>query len=71
LGGPPQVRLQFRTPNGNYRTIKRLTSGDRGDPKTTVTAKRDGCFRFVFDPWSPDQDRWIKTRSRGECVAVR
>jgi hypothetical protein len=65
------VRLQFRTPDGNYRTIKRLTSGDRGDPKTTVTANRDGCFRFVFDPWSPDQDRWIKTRSRGDCVEVR
>jgi hypothetical protein len=65
------IRLQFRTPDGNYRTIKRLTSGDRGDPKTAVTATRDGCFRFVFDPWSPEQDRWIKTRSGGDCVDVR
>ena len=65
------IRLQFRTPDGNYRTIKRLTSGDRGDPKTAVTATRDGCFRFVFDPWSPEQDRWNKTRSGGDCVDVR
>jgi len=65
------LRLQFRTPKGNYRTIKRLTSGDRGDPKTTVTADRDGCFRFVFDPWNQDQDRWLKTRSGGDCVEVR
>lgn len=69
--GNAPLRLQFRTPHGRYRTIKRLTSGDRGDPKTTVTAVRDGCFRFVFDPWNPEQDRWITTRSGGDCVEVR
>ena len=65
------LRLQFRTPKGDYRTIKHLTSGDRGDPKTTVTAVKDGCYRFVFDPWDKNQDRWITTRSGGDCVDVR
>lgn len=43
-----RVRLQFRTPNGTYRTVKTVTSNSAGLLKTTVTADRDGYWRYNY-----------------------
>ncbi|MEU2060162.1 calcium-binding protein [Streptomyces sp. NPDC013455] len=42
------VRLQFRTPSGAYSTVKTVTSSSTGYLKTTVTASRDGYWRYSY-----------------------
>ncbi|MFI9152385.1 DUF5707 domain-containing protein [Streptomyces sp. NPDC053367] len=42
------VRLQFRTPTGHYATVKTVTAGSTGYLRTTVTAARDGYWRYSF-----------------------
>jgi hypothetical protein len=42
------VRLQFRTPSGTYSTVKTVTAGSTGQLKTTVTATRDGYWRYSY-----------------------
>ncbi|MGW2098974.1 calcium-binding protein, partial [Streptomyces olivaceoviridis] len=42
------VRLQFRTPSGTYSTVKTLTLSSTGYLKTTVTASRDGYWRYSY-----------------------
>jgi hypothetical protein len=42
------VRLQFRTPTGTYTTVKTITAGATGYLKTTVTANRDGYWRYSY-----------------------
>ncbi|MFF6809543.1 calcium-binding protein [Streptomyces sp. NPDC012403] len=42
------VRLQFRTPSGTYSTVKTVTAGSAGHLKTTVTATRDGYWRYSY-----------------------
>ncbi|MFD7462671.1 MULTISPECIES: hypothetical protein [unclassified Streptomyces] len=43
-----RVRLQFRTPSGTYSTVKTVTSSSTGYLKTTVTASRDGYWRYSY-----------------------
>jgi hypothetical protein len=43
-----RVRLQFRTPNGTYSTVKTVTSSSTGHLKTTITASRDGYWRYSY-----------------------
>ncbi|QOV37560.1 hypothetical protein IM697_03770 [Streptomyces ferrugineus] len=43
------VKLQFRKKNSDtYTTVKTIRTNATGNLKTTVTATRDGYFRFVF-----------------------
>ncbi|MFF5538682.1 calcium-binding protein [Streptomyces cinerochromogenes] len=42
------VRLQFRTPNGTYSTVKTVTASSTGYLKTTVPASRDGYWRYSY-----------------------
>jgi hypothetical protein len=42
------VRLQFRTPTGTYTTVKTVTASSTGYIKTTVTATRDGYWRYSY-----------------------
>ncbi|MER7577776.1 calcium-binding protein [Streptomyces sp. NPDC126514] len=42
------ARLQFRTSNGSYTTIKTITANSTGSLKTTVTANRDGYWRYSY-----------------------
>ncbi|CAA9335440.1 MAG: FIG01125793: hypothetical protein [uncultured Friedmanniella sp.] len=60
------VQLQFRTPGGSYAGVKTVTSGSGGALKTTVTAAKDGCFRYVF----PGSSTTAKVTSVGDCVDV-
>ncbi|MFE2040777.1 hypothetical protein ACFXAZ_07550 [Streptomyces sp. NPDC059477] len=43
------VKLQFRTKSAtSYTTIKTIKSNSKGDLKTTVTASKDGYYRYSF-----------------------
>ncbi len=61
------VQLQFRTPGGSYARVKTVTTGSGGALKATVTAAKDGCFRYVF----PGSSTTVKVTSVGDCIDVR
>lgn len=42
------VRVQFRTKNGSYQTVKTVKTGQYGVAQTTVTAKKSGVWRMKF-----------------------
>jgi hypothetical protein len=42
------IAVEFRTATGSYSTVKTITSGSGGYVKTTVTAVRDGVWRFRY-----------------------
>ena len=46
--GKQTVELQWRSPNGSYHLVKRVTGAVDGTVRATVKAGQDGCFRFVF-----------------------
>lgn len=62
-----KVALQFRTTTGSYATVKTLTTPYGGSLRTTVTASRDGCFRFAFAGSSTTGP----INGAGDCVDVR
>lgn len=62
-----KVQLQFRTSGGTYATVATVTSSHKGAVKKTVTAKVDGCYRFVFAGSSTTRT----VTSVADCVDVR
>lgn len=42
------LKLQFKTKGGHYKTVKTVKSGQYGFAQTTVTAKKSGTYRFIF-----------------------
>lgn len=62
-----RVALQFRTTTGSYATVRTLTTPSGGSLRTTVTASRDGCFRFAFAGSSTTGP----INGAGDCVDVR
>lgn len=64
--GEQQVRLQFRTPDGPYRTVKTVNVGPDGVVNTTVTASVDGCWRWRFGGSATTR----AVESVGDCVDV-
>lgn len=65
--GKQRVELQFRTKTGAYRTIKTVTASSTGKLTTTVTASRDGSFRYVYRGSSTT----AAVTSTGDAVDVR
>lgn len=65
--GKQKVRLQFTPATGAYATVKTVTGSTKGRLSTTVTATRDGCFRYVFAGTSST----AKPISKADCVDVR
>ncbi|MGW1545271.1 calcium-binding protein [Streptomyces sp. NPDC002309] len=61
------VRLQFRTPTGTYTTVKTITAGSTGALKTTVTANRDGYWRYSY----PGNTTTAAGNAPGDYVDVR
>jgi hypothetical protein len=61
------VKMQFRTPTGAYATVQTARSNARGQVSTTVTAKRDGCFRL---PYAGD-GATTPAVAGGDCVDLR
>ncbi|GAA1839378.1 hypothetical protein ACFFOM_06600 [Microlunatus capsulatus] len=61
------VRLQFKPTGGSWATVRTTTSGSGGKIATTVTAGRDGCYRFVF----PGSATTARATSGADCVDVR
>ncbi|MFJ8086275.1 calcium-binding protein [Streptomyces sp. NPDC096205] len=61
------VRLQFRTPTGHYTTVKTVTTSSTGYLKTTVTATRDGYWRYSF----PGNTTTGAANAPGDYVDVR
>jgi hypothetical protein len=64
--GAQPVRLEFRTPDGPYRTVKTLHVGPDGVVSATVTATVDGCWRWRFGGSVTTRG----VRSVGDCVDV-
>jgi len=64
--GSQKATLQFRTPTGAYANVKNVTSSSSGDLKTTVTARKDGCYRYVYAGHSTTSG----AISVGDCVNV-
>jgi hypothetical protein len=62
-----KVQLQFKPTNGAYAAVKTVTSGSGGSLRTSVTANRDGCYRFVFAGSSTTS----KVTGAGDCIDVR
>lgn len=65
--GSRPVSLQFRTTAGSYRTVKTVSTAKDGGVRATITASKDGCFRFVF----PGSATTAAVTSPGDCVDVR
>lgn len=61
------VTLQFQRTGGSWTSVGTATSGKGGTVSTTVTAGRDGCYRFVFGGSSTT----AKVTSGADCVDVR
>lgn len=61
------VTLQFKPAGGTYASVGTVTSHTKGAVKKTVTAKVDGCYRFVFAGSSTTS----KVTSTPDCVDVR
>ena len=61
------VDLEFRTTNGSYEYVKSATTNSKGNLRTTVTARRDGCYRYVYTGHSTTSD----AISAGDCIDVR
>lgn len=62
-----QVELQFSpVPHGDYVKLKAVTSTASGALKTTVTATKDGCYRY----YSPQTYTAGAKASVGDCVDV-
>ena len=61
------VDLEFRTANGSYEYVKSATTNFKGNLRTTVTARRDGCYRYVYTGHSTTRD----AISAGDCIDVR
>jgi hypothetical protein len=62
-----KVQLQFRPTNGAYAAVKAVTSGTGGALTTSVTATRDGCYRFAFAGSSTTS----KVTGAQDCIDVR
>jgi hypothetical protein len=62
-----KVQLQFKPTNGSYAAVKTVTSGSGGALTTSVTANRDGCYRFVFAGSSTTG----KVTGAQDCIDVR
>ncbi len=65
--GHKTVELQWRSPNGRYHLMKRVTGAADGSVRTTVAARQDGCFRFVFK----GNGTTGSVSAKGDCVDVR
>ncbi|MFF0205951.1 calcium-binding protein [Streptomyces sp. NPDC005017] len=61
------VRLQFRTPTGTYATVRTITASPTGYLKTTVTATRDGYWRYSY----PGNTTTGPANAPGDYVDVR
>ncbi|MFE1437146.1 calcium-binding protein [Streptomyces sp. NPDC058739] len=61
------VRLQFRTLTGAYTTVRTVTAGPTGYLKTTVTATRDGYWRYSY----PGNTTTGPANAPGDYVDVR
>ncbi|MET9733583.1 calcium-binding protein [Streptomyces sp. NPDC006458] len=61
------VRLQFRTPTGAYTTVRTVTAGPTGYLRTTVTAARDGYWRYSY----PGNTTTGPANAPGDYVDVR
>ncbi|CAL9327889.1 calcium-binding protein [Streptomyces sp. enrichment culture] len=61
------VRLQFRTPTGTYTTVKTVTASSTGYLKTTVTATRDGYWRYSY----PGNTTTGPANAPGDYIDVR
>ncbi|WP_405657709.1 calcium-binding protein [Streptomyces sp. RK9] len=62
------VKLQFKKKGAaSYTTVKTVTSGTKGNLKTTVKASADGTFRYVFAGTSTTP----AVTSTGDSVDVR
>ena len=64
--GKRKVELQWRSGGGTYRRVSTTTTAADGSLRVRVTAKRDGCYRFVYAGSSTTQ----AVTSRGDCVDV-
>lgn len=62
-----KVQLQFRTTDGAYASVGTVTSRSKGGVRKTVTARVDGCYRFVFAGNSTTR----QVTSIPDCVDVR
>jgi hypothetical protein len=65
--GKQKVELQWRSPKGTYHRVATVTSARDGSLKAKITAKRDGCFRFVLTGSAST----ARGTSKGDCVDVR
>ncbi len=61
------VRVQFRTKNGHYRTVKKIKSGQYGVAMTKVTARTSGVWRMKFSGSSGAS----ASNARGDYVKVK
>lgn len=62
------AQLQFRTPTGAWGTVVRSDKADaHGYLRTTVTATRDGCYRWSFKGTSTTGSG----ASVGDCIDVK
>ncbi|WP_328876256.1 calcium-binding protein [Streptomyces sp. NBC_00287] len=61
------VRLQYRTPTGHYTTVKTVTASSTGSLKTTVTASRDGYWRYSY----PGNTTTAAANAPGDYIDVR
>jgi hypothetical protein len=62
-----KMDLQFQTPTGSFTTIKQIYSDSKGNLKTTVTASKDGCYRYL----SKQTSTAGAAVSVGDCVDVK
>jgi hypothetical protein len=62
------VSLQFRTHTGSYANVKTAKSDSKGNLKTTVTASRDGCFRWQY---TANPSTTGEATSTGDCIDVK
>jgi hypothetical protein len=61
------VALQFKPTGGTYAAVKTVRSGKGGKLSTTVKARKDGCYRFVFRGSSTT----AAVTSGADCLDVR
>lgn len=62
-----KVALQFKPAGGSYKTVKTITSASKGAVKTSVTATKDGCYRYTFAGTATT----AKKTSTPDCIDVR
>ena len=61
------AELQFRTPEGEYSTVREVVGSRTGTYSVTATQSQKGCWRLVFRGSATT----TATKATGDCVGVR